>query len=96
MSPGLRCAGHCTSPLQDPPPAQNIYSRASSDVAWEGKEATGKVRQRTISKEKFMAQQKISILTAQVPWQGTKVSQPDRSISAAVQKAQGLCKAPRG
>lgn len=43
------------------PPAQNIYSCGSSDAPWEGKEGTGKLRQRTLSKEKFMAQQKKSL-----------------------------------
>jgi len=77
-------------------PAQSIYSCASSGAVWEGREGTGKLRQRTISKEKFNAPQKISILTAQDPWQGMRVSQPKGSISTAVQGAQGLCKAPWG
>lgn len=82
--------------LQGLPPIQSICSFSSSNVVWEGKEATGKLRQGSISKDKFMAQQKGSILTAQVPWQGTGVSQPNGSISASEQEAQGLCKALQG
>lgn len=59
------------------PLLQSICSHATSNVVWEGKDATGKLRQRTISKETFVTQQKISILTVQVPWKGMRVSQPD-------------------
>lgn len=76
MSLGVRCGGHCTSPLQDPAPTQSICSHVGSDAVREGKEEIGKLRQRIISKGKFMVQENFSILTAQGPWQGAWVSQP--------------------
>lgn len=48
---------------QDLAPAQDIYCCGSSDDLGEGKEATGKLRQRTTSKEKFIAQQKKSLFS---------------------------------
>lgn len=80
VSLGLGCVGHCTSLLQDPAPAQTICS----DTVQEGKEETGKLRQRIVSKE-FMVQQIFSILTAHGSWQGVWVSQP---VGAALQQCK--------
>lgn len=79
---------------QDPAPAQNICCCSSSDALGEGKEAAGKLRQRTTSKEKFIAQQKNlypHCLRPRVGNEGVPVQHKRHRVSAK----QGWCSCGR-